>query len=157
MASRKLRLCLDAHFRAINKRRIKKVPTLRGRTVMIAFFENSTRTKTSFELAAKRLSADVLSFSASSSATKKGETLMDTARNLDAMRPDALIMRHPQSGAPHLLANSFSWSMINAGDGINEHPSQGLLDLLTMRDHCEQRSNGLRLKDLEESWFGLLI
>ncbi|MEC7983777.1 MAG: aspartate carbamoyltransferase catalytic subunit [Myxococcota bacterium] len=123
------------HFRSINQRRIKKVPTLRGRTVMIAFFENSTRTKTSFELAAKRLSADVLSFSACSSATKKGETLMDTARNLDAMQPDAIIMRHPQSGAPHMLAQAFPWSMINAGDGINEHPSQGLLDLLTMRDH----------------------
>ena len=123
-----------SHFREVNKRRIKKVPTLRGRTVIMAFFENSTRTKTSFELAAKRLSADVISFSASTSATKKGETLMDTARNLDAMNPDAMIIRHPQTGAPHMLAANFPWSVVNAGDGINEHPSQALLDMLTMRD-----------------------
>ncbi len=122
-------------FRAVSRRRVKKVPTLRGRTVVTAFFENSTRTKTSFDLAAKRLSADTLSFSASTSATKKGETLMDTARNLDAMYPDAIIIRHPATGAAHMLARSFPWSVINAGDGINEHPSQALLDMLTMRDH----------------------
>lgn len=122
-------------FKAVSERRIKKVPTLRGRTVITAFFENSTRTKMSFELAAKRLSADTLSFSASTSSTRKGETLMDTARNLDAMKPDAIIMRHPASGAPHLLARNFPWTVINAGDGINEHPSQALLDMLTMRDH----------------------
>lgn len=122
-------------FRHVGERRIKKVPTLRGRTVVMAFFENSTRTKLSFELAAKRLSADVISFAASTSSTKKGETLMDTARNLDAMSPSAIIIRHPQTGAPHLLAKRFQWSVINAGDGINEHPSQALLDLLTMRDH----------------------
>lgn len=124
-----------ARFRAVNARRIKKVPTLRGRTVVSAFFENSTRTRLSFDLAAKRLSADTVSFSASSSSTRKGETLMDTARNLDAMRPDAIIMRHPRSGAPHLLARTFDWTVINAGDGINEHPTQALLDMLTMRDH----------------------
>ena len=124
-----------ARFRSVSERRIKKVPTLRGRTVVTAFFENSTRTRVSFELAAKRLSADTLNFSASTSATKKGETLMDTARNLDAMRPDAIIMRHPATGAPHMLARSFPWTVINAGDGINEHPSQALLDMLTMRDH----------------------
>ena len=123
------------HFRAVSQRRIKKVPTLRGRTVVTAFFENSTRTKMSFELAAKRLSADTLSFSASSSSTRKGETLMDTARNIDALQPDAIIMRHGATGAPHMLARNFPWVVINAGDGINEHPSQGLLDMLTMRDH----------------------
>lgn len=124
-----------ARFRAVNRRRIKKVPTLRGRTVVTAFFENSTRTKMSFDLAAKRLSADTISFAASSSSTRKGETLMDTARNLDALQPDAIIIRHPATGAPHMLARSFPWVVINAGDGINEHPTQALLDLLTMRDH----------------------
>lgn len=124
-----------ARFRSVSRRRVKKVPTLRGRTVVTAFFENSTRTKTSFDLAAKRLSADTISFSSSTSATKKGETLMDTARNLDAMYPDAIIMRHPATGAPHMLAQNFPWVVINAGDGINEHPSQALLDMLTMRDH----------------------
>jgi len=124
-----------ANIRRVNRRRVKKVPTLRGRTVVSAFFENSTRTRMSFDLAAKRLSADVLGFSASSSSTKKGETLMDTARNIDAWRPDALIIRHPNAGAPHMLAKAFGWSVINAGDGIHEHPTQALLDMLTMRDH----------------------
>lgn len=124
-----------AHFRSVSERRIKKVPTLRGRTVALAFFENSTRTRLSFELAAKRLSADTIAFTASTSSTQKGETLMDTARNLDAMRPDAIIIRHGATGAAHLLARSFGWSVLNAGDGINEHPSQALLDMLTMRDH----------------------
>ena len=122
-------------FRTVSRRAVKKVPTLRGRTVIMAFFENSTRTKTSFEVAAKRLSADVISFSTSTSSSKKGETLLDTAKNLDAMMPDAMVIRHSQTGAPHMLAKQFEWSVINAGDGINEHPSQGLLDLLTMRDH----------------------
>jgi len=124
-----------ARIRAVNRRKVKKVPTLRGRTVVSAFFENSTRTRMSFDLAAKRLSADVLGFSASSSSTRKGETLMDTARNIDAWRPDALIIRHPCAGAPHMLAKAFPWSVINAGDGIHEHPTQALLDMLTMRDH----------------------
>ncbi len=122
------------HFRRVSERRIKKVPTLRGRTVVTLFMENSTRTRLSFDLAAKRLSADTLAFSASSSATKKGETLMDTARNIDAMKPDAIIIRHSAGGSPHMLAKAFSWSVLNAGDGINEHPSQALLDMLTMRD-----------------------
>ncbi len=121
-------------FRDVSKRAVKKVPTLRGRTVIMAFFENSTRTKLSFEVAAKRLSADVISFSTATSSSKKGETLLDTAKNLSAMSPDAMVLRHSQTGAPHLLAREFSWSVINAGDGINEHPSQGLLDMLTMRD-----------------------
>lgn len=122
-------------FRNVSERQIKKVPTLRGRTVVTFFMENSTRTRMSFDLAAKRLSADTLGFSASSSSTKKGETLMDTARNIDAMKPDAIIIRHSAAGAPHMLAKSFPWSVLNAGDGINEHPSQALLDMLTMRDH----------------------
>ena len=124
-----------AQFRAVSERRIKKVPTLRGRTVALVFFENSTRTKLSFELAAKRLSADTISFAASTSSTQKGETLMDTARNLDAMRPDAIVIRHQATGSAHLLARSFGWSVLNAGDGVNEHPSQALLDMFTMRDH----------------------
>ena len=124
-----------ARFRSVSERRIKKVPTLRGRTVVTLFFEDSTRTRMSFDLAAKRLSADTLGFSASSSSVKKGETLMDTARNIDAMRPDAIIIRHGCAGAPHMLARAFPWTVLNAGDGINEHPSQGLLDMLTMRDH----------------------
>lgn len=122
-------------FRAVSERRIKKVPTLRGRTVVTLFFENSTRTRVSFDLAAKRLSADTVSFSASTSSARKGETLLDTARNIDAMKPDCIVIRHPMAGAPHLLARTFGWSVINAGDGINEHPTQALLDLLTMCDH----------------------
>ncbi len=122
-------------MREVGRRRIKKVPTLRGRLVVTLFFENSTRTRTSFELAAKRLSADTLSFSVNSSSTTKGESLMDTARNIHAMSPDAIVIRHGCTGAPHLLARSFPFSVINAGDGINEHPSQALLDMLTMKDH----------------------
>ena len=124
-----------ARFREVSRRHIKKVPTLRGRTVVSAFFENSTRTKLSFDLAAKRLSADTVGFSASSSSTKKGETLMDTARNIAAMAPDLVILRHGCAGAAHMLARGFDFSVINAGDGINEHPTQALLDMLTMRDH----------------------
>lgn len=121
-------------MREVNRRVVKKVPTLRGRLVVTLFFENSTRTRTSFELAAKRLSADTLSFNVSTSSTAKGESLMDTARNIYAMSPDAVIIRHPSGGAPHLLARNFPWSVLNAGDGVNEHPSQGLLDMLTLRD-----------------------
>jgi aspartate carbamoyltransferase catalytic subunit len=121
-------------MREISRRKVKKVPTLRGRTVVTLFFENSTRTKTSFDLAAKRLSADTLGFSVGTSSTAKGETLMDTARTIYAMSPDAVVVRHQCAGAPHLLARSFPWTVLNAGDGINEHPSQALLDMLTMRD-----------------------
>ena len=124
-----------ARFREVGRRRIKKVPTLRGRTVVSLFFENSTRTKVSFDLAAKRLSADGVSISASTSSAKKGETLMDTARNIAAMAPDLVIMRHSYGGACQMLARNFRFSVVNAGDGINEHPTQGLLDMLTMRDH----------------------
>ena len=121
-------------FREISERDIKKVPTLRGKTVINLFYENSTRTRTSFEIAAKRLSADTVNISASSSSASKGETLADTARNLEAMRPDAIIVRHPCSGASHLLARHVSCPIVNAGDGCHEHPTQALLDLLTIRE-----------------------
>ncbi len=116
-------------------RPIKKVPALRGMTVVNLFMEPSTRTRFSFEVAEKRLSADTLNFSASSSSVSKGETLFDTARNLMAMAPDFIVIRHPNSGAPHRLAGVVPASIINAGDGINEHPTQALLDAFTMRQH----------------------
>ncbi len=119
----------------IARRPIKKVPTLRGRTVVNLFMEPSTRTRFSFEVAEKRLSADTLNFSVSGSSVSKGETLIDTARNLMAMAPDFIVMRHPNSGAPHRLAKMVGASIINAGDGINEHPTQALLDAFTMRRH----------------------
>jgi aspartate carbamoyltransferase catalytic subunit len=121
-------------FVEISERDIKKVPTLRGKTIINLFYENSTRTRTSFEIAAKRLSADTINISASTSSAQKGETLADTARNLEAMRPDAIIIRHPSSGAPHLLARAVSSPVINAGDGQHEHPTQALLDLFTIRE-----------------------
>ncbi len=121
-------------MREILDRPIKKVPPLRGKTVVHVFFEPSTRTRLSFELAAKRLSADTVGISASASSVEKGENLIDTARNIQAMRPDAIVMRHPFSGAPHLLARYLDTSIINAGDGMNEHPSQALLDLFTVRE-----------------------
>jgi aspartate carbamoyltransferase catalytic subunit len=113
-------------------RDIKKVPALRGKTVVNLFFEASTRTRTSFEIAGKRLSADVVNFSSTSSSVAKGETLLDTARNIDAMRPNIIVIRHPASGAAHFLARHVSCSVVNAGDGSNEHPTQGLLDLFTI-------------------------
>ncbi|HBO70048.1 MAG TPA: aspartate carbamoyltransferase [Deltaproteobacteria bacterium] len=113
-------------------RDIKKVPALRGKTVVNLFFEASTRTRTSFEIAGKRLSADVVNFSFSSSSAAKGESLLDTAKNIDAMKPNILVMRHPASGASHFLSRHVSCSVVNAGDGTNEHPSQGLLDLYTI-------------------------
>ena len=121
-------------FVEISERDIKKVPTLRGKTVINLFYEASTRTRTSFEIAAKRLSADTINISASTSSAQKGETLADTARNLEAMRPDAIVIRHPASGAPHLLARAVSSPVINAGDGQHEHPTQALLDLFTIRE-----------------------
>src|SRR5882672_9834317 len=125
-------------FKEISERDIKKVPTLRGKTVINLFYEASTRTRTSFEIAAKRLSADTINISASSSSACKGETLADTARNLEAMRPDAIVVRHPSSGAPRLLAQAVGCPIINAGDGCHEHPTQALLDLLTIREHRGQ-------------------
>jgi len=121
-------------FKEISTRSIKKVPTLRGRTVINLFFEPSTRTKLSFEIAAKRMSADTFSISAATSSAVKGESLVDTARNLEAMSPDLIVIRHSSSGTPHLLTNHVNASVINAGDGTHEHPSQGLLDLFTVRE-----------------------
>ncbi|GAC1445873.1 MAG: aspartate carbamoyltransferase catalytic subunit [Pyrinomonadaceae bacterium] len=131
-------------FRAVSAREIKKVPTLRGRTVINLFFEPSTRTRTSFELAGKRLSADVINISASTSSVTKGETLLDTARNLEAMSPDLIVIRHPSAGAPHQLARIVQASIINAGDGAHEHPTQALLDALTIRQH-KNRIEGLNI------------
>jgi aspartate carbamoyltransferase catalytic subunit len=124
-----------ASFKEISERDIKKVPALRGKTVINLFYEPSTRTRTSFEIAAKRLSADTINISALASSACKGETLADTARNLEAMRPDAIVVRHPASGACHLLARYVTCPILNAGDGCHEHPSQALLDLLTIREH----------------------
>lgn len=131
-------------FKEISTRSIKKVPTLRGRTVINLFFEASTRTRTSFEIAGKRLSADVINITGSTSSTVKGESLIDTARNLEAMNPDIMVVRHAHSGAPHLLAKFVSCSIINAGDGAHEHPTQALLDLLTIREH-KKKLEGLKV------------
>ena len=125
-------------FKEVSTRQIKKVPTLRGRTIINLFFEASTRTRTSFEIAGKRLSADVINISASTSSTVKGESLLDTAYNLEAMNPDLLIVRHGISGVPHMIASHVKCSVINAGDGAHEHPTQALLDLLTIREHTQQ-------------------
>ncbi|MGH3055913.1 MAG: aspartate carbamoyltransferase catalytic subunit [Gaiellaceae bacterium] len=121
-------------FKEISERDIKKVPTLRGKTVVSLFYEASTRTRASFEIAAKRMSADFVSLSSSTSSVTKGETLLDTARNLAAMRPDAIILRHSAAGAPHFLAARLECPIINAGDGAHEHPTQALLDALTIRE-----------------------
>jgi aspartate carbamoyltransferase catalytic subunit len=131
-------------FAEISRREIKKVPTLRGRTVVNLFMEPSTRTRTSFELAEKRLSADALNFSASGSSLVKGETLIDTARNIEAMAPDFIVMRHGMAGAPHFLARHCRSSIINAGDGSHEHPTQALLDAFTIRQK-KGRIAGLRI------------
>ena len=121
-------------LKEISTRPIKKVPTLRGKTVIHFFYEPSTRTRTSFEIAAKRLSADTVSISASTSSIVKGETLVDTAKNLEAMNPDAIIVRHRAAGAPHILARLSHASVINAGDGMHAHPTQALLDMMTVRE-----------------------
>ncbi len=121
-------------FKEISKRDIKKVPTLRGKTVITLFYEPSTRTRTSFEIAAKRLSADTINISSSTSSSTKGESLKDTARNLESMRPDAIVIRHGMPGAPHMLAGILDPSIINGGDGPHEHPTQALLDLFTIRE-----------------------
>ena len=119
-------------FKAVGERAIKKVPALRGKTVVNLFIEPSTRTRISFELAAQRLTADIINFSAEASSLKKGETLKDTARNLEAMNADIIIIRHSASGAPHFLARFLNASVINAGDGAHEHPTQALLDTFTI-------------------------
>ena len=141
-------LILDtaAELASVADRPIKKLPTLRGRTVVNLFYEDSTRTRTSFEAAAKRLSADVINFSAKGSSVAKGESLKDTALTLEAMGSDAIVVRHPASGAPRRLADWVSGRVINAGDGTHEHPTQALLDAFTMRQRLggpDQRGKGL--------------
>jgi aspartate carbamoyltransferase catalytic subunit len=131
-------------FKAINARAIKRVPPLRGKTVINLFVEPSTRTRISFELAAVRLSADVINFTAEASSLKKGETLKDTMLNLEAMRADFIILRHASSGAPHFLARFAKAHIVNAGDGAHEHPTQGLLDAFTIREH-KGRIAGLKV------------
>lgn len=136
LSSEEMALILDSAepFKEVSGREIKKVPALRGKTVVNLFFEPSTRTRTSFELAAKRLSADVVNFSPSSSSVVKGETLLDTARNIEFMQADILILRHPSAGAAEILARNSRLSVINAGDGWHEHPTQALADLLTIKE-----------------------
>lgn len=131
-------------FAEVNQRRIKKLPTLRGRTIVNLFFEPSTRTRMSFEIASKRLSADGVNFTASSSATVKGETLLDTARTLAAMSCDLVVVRHKYAGAPQMLAGAMDCSIVNGGDGVHEHPTQALLDLYTMRQSLG-KLEGLRV------------
>lgn len=131
-------------LKEISTRQIKKVPTLRGKTIINLFFEPSTRTRTSFEIAGKRLSADVINISGSGSSVSKGESLQDTAKNLQAMSPDIIVLRHSVPGTSHLLARLLPCSIINAGDGAHEHPTQALLDLLTIREK-KQRIEGLNV------------
>jgi aspartate carbamoyltransferase catalytic subunit len=131
-------------MKEVGKRSIKKVPALRGRTVVNLFFEPSTRTRTSFEIAEKRLSADTLSIATATSSVTKGETLVDTVRNLEAMAPDMIVMRHSSSGAAHLLSRLCRSTIINAGDGMHEHPTQALLDAFTIREH-KGRLAGLKV------------
>ena len=137
LTAAQIRLLLDTAepFKEISLRAIKKVPALRGATIVNLFFEASTRTRISFEFAEKRLSADTVNVAVSGSSVSKGETLVDTARNLEAMKIDMVVIRHPASGAAAFLAQRIESNVINAGDGTHEHPTQGLLDLLTLRDH----------------------
>lgn len=131
-------------FCEVSDRDIKKVPALRGKTIVNLFLEPSTRTRTSFEIAGKRLSADTVNVGASDSSVTKGETLLDTARTLEAMRPDIIVIRHKESGAPHFLARHLTaTSVVNAGDGMHEHPTQALLDLLTLSQRFADRKGGL--------------
>jgi aspartate carbamoyltransferase catalytic subunit len=141
-----IQLILDTAdaLRQVADRPIKKVPTLRGKTVINLFFEPSTRTRSSFELAEKRLSADILNFTASTSSVSKGETLLDTARNLESMSPDIIVIRHASAGAPHMLGKECRASIVNAGDGMHEHPTQALLDALTIRT-VKGRIDGLKI------------
>ena len=136
LSAEEIGLVLDTatSFKEIGTRTIKRVPTLRGRTVVNLFYEPSTRTRVSFEIAAKRLSADAINVSVSGSSVSKGETLLDTVRNLQAMAPDVLVMRHPASGAPYFVARRLEAAVVNAGDGMHEHPTQALLDAFTIRE-----------------------
>ena len=146
LSAQQIRAILDTAepFKEISERRIKKVPVLRGKTIVNLFFEASTRTRVSFEFAEKRLSADTVNIAAASSSVSKGETLVDTARNLEAMRIDMVVMRHWSSGAAEFLGRRIPSNVINAGDGRHEHPTQGLLDMLTIRDHLG-RLEGLKV------------
>lgn len=141
-----IRLVLDTaeSFKEVSKREVKKVPALRGKTVANLFFEPSTRTRTSFELAAKRLSADIVNFSSQTSSTTKGESLKDTVRNIEAMNVDTIVMRHSSSGSAEYLSRAARAGVINAGDGIHEHPTQGLLDMFTIRER-KPSFEGLRV------------
>ena len=145
LSADEIRFVLDTAkgFAEVSTRSIKKVPALRGRVVVNAFWEDSTRTRTSFELAAQRLSADVIDFSERGSSVSKGETLIDTARNIEAMGVDVLVIRHPASGAAHLLSRALRCSVVNAGDGAHEHPTQGLLDVYTIRERFAGQMEGL--------------
>jgi len=136
LSADEINLILDTakSFREVLERPIKKLPTLRGKTIANLFFEPSTRTRLSFELSAKRLNADVINFSSSASSVLKGESLLDTAKNIMAMKVDAMVVRHPAAGAAHFLAQQLPVAVINAGDGAHEHPTQGLLDLYTIRE-----------------------
>ncbi|HZN63882.1 MAG TPA: aspartate carbamoyltransferase catalytic subunit [Tepidisphaeraceae bacterium] len=131
-------------FKEVSTRSVKKVPALRGRVIVNTFFEASTRTRTSFELAAQRLSADVIDFSEKGSSVSKGETLIDTARNIEAMGIDVIVLRHPAAGSAELLSRTVKCSVVNAGDGAHEHPTQGLLDLYTIRERFG-RVEGLKV------------
>src|SRR5260221_4190198 len=133
LSADEIRFVLDTAetFKEVSTRSVKKVPALRGKVVVNAFFEDSTRTRTSFQLAAQRLSADTIEFSEKGSSVSKGETLIDTARNIEAMGVDIIVIRHPAAGAAELLARTVNCSVVNAGDGAHEHPTQGLLDLYT--------------------------
>lgn len=131
-------------FKEVSSRDVKKVPALRGKTVANVFFENSTRTRISFEIAAKRLSADLINFSASGSSTSKGESLIDTVRTIEAMNVDLVVVRHGSSGAPGFIARNIEAGVVSAGDGIHEHPTQALLDIFTMRER-KGRVDGLKV------------
>ena len=155
LSAAEIRLVLDAaeSFREVAERPIKKLPTLRGRTVINLFFESSTRTRSSFEIAEKRLSADSINFSTSGSSLTKGESLVDTALNLQAMAPDLIVIRHAYPGTPHMLARRLQAGVVNAGDGAHEHPTQALLDAFTIRQH-KGRLAGLKVAiigDIEHS------
>jgi len=125
-------------FREVLERPIKKVPTLQGKTIVNLFFENSTRTRISFELAQKRLSADTVNFTTTSSSTKKGETFKDTVKNIEAMKVDMIVVRHESAGVPQFLTRISNANIINAGDGIHEHPTQALLDLYSIQENLEE-------------------
>jgi aspartate carbamoyltransferase catalytic subunit len=154
LAPDEIRTVLDTAtaFKAVGERAIKKVPALRGRTVVNLFVEPSTRTRISFELAALRLTADVINFTAEASSLKKGETLKDTARNLEALNADIIIIRHSAAGAPHFLSRVLGASVINAGDGAHEHPTQALLDAFTIREK-KGRIAGLKVTILGDILF----